>query len=117
FLPRNLVSGSRRAIGSGYEFACRGGSVSLAAWFGSLPLVLWYFHLITPSSVYANLLVVPMAFFILAIALLSVVTAPIAPAVSLIFNNANWALATGVIGLVHSFVQLPASHYYLAQPH
>jgi ComEC/Rec2-related protein len=117
FLPRNLVSGSRRAIGSGYEFACRGGWVSLAAWFGSLPLVLWYFHLITPSSVYANLLVVPMAFFILAIALLSVVTAPIAPAVSLIFNNANWALATGLIGLVHSFVQLPASHYYLAQPH
>jgi competence protein ComEC len=117
FLPRNLVSASRRAIGNGYEFICRGGSVSLAAWFGSLPLILWYFHLITPSSVYANLMVVPIAFFILAIALLSVVTAPIAPAVSVIFNNANWALATSVIALVHSFTQLPVSHYYVTEPH
>lgn len=117
FLPRNLVSASRRAIGSGYEFICRGSSVSLAAWFGSLPLILWYFHLITPSSVYANLVVVPIAFFILAIALLSVVTAPIALAVSIIFNNANWTLATSVIALVHSFAQLPAGHYYVAKPH
>ena len=117
FLPRNLVRASRRAWGSGYEFICRGGSVSLAAWIGSLPLIVWYFHLVTPSSVYANLLVVPIAFFILAIALLSVVTAPITLGVSLIFNNANWALATSVITLVHSFAQLPASHYYLAEPH
>jgi competence protein ComEC len=117
FLPRNLVSASRRAISSSYEFICRGSSVSLAAWFGSLPLILWYFHLITPSSVYANLVVVPIAFFILAIALLSVVTLPIALAVSIIFNNANWTLATSVIALVHSFAQLPASHYYVAKPH
>src|SRR5438477_2120955 len=42
-LPRHLVSALRRAIGNGYEFFCRGGSVSLAAWIGSLPLVFWYF--------------------------------------------------------------------------
>src|SRR5256886_6287886 len=48
FLPRRLVSGFRRLIGVGYEWICRGGSVSLAAWLGSLPLILWYFHLVTP---------------------------------------------------------------------
>src|SRR5881227_3975281 len=46
FLPRNLVSGSRQALGTGYEWICRGGSVSLAAWLGSLPLIFWYFHLV-----------------------------------------------------------------------
>ncbi len=117
FLPRNLVSPSRRAIGTGYEFICRGGSVSLAAWCGSLPLILCYFHLVTPSSVCANLLVVPIAFFILAIALLSVVMAPIALAVSLVLNNANWALATSVIGLVQWIAHLSGSHYYVAEPH
>jgi competence protein ComEC len=117
FLPRNLVSASRLAVGSGFEFICRGGSVSLAAWLGSLPLILWYFHLVTPSSVYANLLVVPIAFFILAIALLSLVAAPLNSALLLIFNNANWSLASAVIALVDWFAQLPGSHYYVAEPH
>ena len=76
FLPSRLVSASRRAIGTCYGFICRGGSVSLAAWIGSLPLIFWYFHLLTPSSLYANLTVVPIAFFILAIALVSIVVAP-----------------------------------------
>src|SRR5437762_3557214 len=116
FLPRRLVSGLRRMIGVGYESICRGGSVSLAAWLGSLPLVLWYFHLITPSSLFANLVVVPIAFFILAIALLSLVAAPIVSGLSLIFNNANWSLATATIAFVQWFAQLPGSHYYVAEP-
>src|SRR5437870_7338226 len=117
FLPRRLVSGLRRMIGVGYESICRGGSVSLAAWLCSVPLVLWYFHLVTPSSLLANLVVVPIAFFILAVALLSLVSAPIASDLSLIFNNANWSLASAVISLVHWFAQLPGSHYYVAEPH
>src|SRR5438270_7589262 len=117
FLPRNLVSGSRRALGTAYKWICRGGSVSLAAWLGSLPLIYWYFHLVTPSSLFANLLVVPIAFFILAIALLSLVAAPIASGLSLIFNNANWSLASAVIAFVQWFAQLPGSHYYVAEPH
>jgi ComEC/Rec2-related protein len=117
FLPARLVSHSRRMVGIGYRWICRGGSVSLAAWLGSLPLVLCYFHLITPSSLYANLIVVPIAFFILAVTLLSLVAAPLNSALSLIFNNANWSLASAVIGLVHWFAQLPVSHYYIAEPH
>ena len=117
FLPKNLVSVPRRAIGRGYDFVCRSASVSLAAWIGSLPLVFWYFHLVTPSSLYANVIVVPIAFFILAVALLSLVSAPLLSGLSLFFNNANWSLASAVIGLVHGFANLPASHYYLAEPH
>jgi competence protein ComEC len=117
FLPRRLVSRLRRMIGVGYEWICRGGSVSLAAWLGSLPLIFWYFHLVTPSSLFANLVVVPIAFFILAIALLSLVVAPIASGLSLIFNNANWSLASAVIAFVQWFAQLPGSHYYVAEPH
>ncbi len=117
FLPRNLLSGRRRALAIGSELICRGGSVSLAAWLGSLPLILWYFHLVTPISLIANLVVVPIAFFILAIALLSILTAPLLPWLSIIFNNANWALARLVLALVHWFAQLPAGHYYVEHPH
>jgi competence protein ComEC len=117
FLPRRLLSLPRRWFGRGFELVCRGGSVSLAAWLGSLLLVIWYFHLVTPISLLANLVVVPIAFFILAIALLSIATAPLFATASIVFNNANWCLARLVLALVHGFAQLPGGHYYVARPH
>jgi ComEC/Rec2-related protein len=117
FLPHSLVRGPRRWMHSGFDWLCGGSSVSLAAWAGSLPLILWYFHLVTPISLFANLVVVPIAFFVIAIALLSLVSAPLLPWLTVIFNNANWALATLVIGVVHLFAQIPGGHFYVEQPH
>ena len=117
FLPRSLLRGLRRWLDSGGEWLCHGTSVSLAAWAGSLPFVLWYFHLVTPISLLANLIVVPIAFFVLAIALLSLLSAPLLPWLAVIFNNANWALATLVIGIVHLFAQIPGGHFYVEHPH
>src|SRR2546428_1239172 len=116
FLPRVLLHGPRRLLHVCFEWVGRGASVSLAAWIGSLPLILWYFYLVTPVSLFANLLVVPIAFFILAIALLSLLSAPLLPWVSVIFNNANWCLARLVLGLVHLFAQIPGGHYYVEHP-
>jgi competence protein ComEC len=116
FLPQSLRSGPRRWMHSSYEWLCRGVSVSLAAWIGSLPFIVWYFHLITPISLLANLAVVPIAFFVLAIALLSLATTPLLPWVALVFNNANWTLATLVIGIVHLFAQIPGGHFYVGEP-
>src|SRR5215831_3567362 len=94
FLPSSLVRGPRRWMHASFDWLCRGSSVSLAAWAGSLPLSLWYFHLVTPISLFANLVVVPLAFCVLAVALLSLLATPVFPWIAVIFNNANWALAT-----------------------
>src|SRR5438874_1700147 len=117
FLPPALLRGPRRWIHSGYEWLCGGAAVSLAAWAGSLPLILWYFHLVTPISLFANLVVVPIAFFVLAIAILSLLSTPLLPWLAVIFNNANWLLATLVIGIVHLFAQIPGGHFYVEHPH
>ncbi len=115
FLPRLLLSRSRRfCITVGRKLG-RGASVSLAAWIGSLLLIYWYFNLITPISLLANLAVVPIAYFVLALAMLSLIAAPISPGLSIIFNNANWLMSRAVLGLVHFFALLPAGHFYL--PH
>src|SRR6266516_7778179 len=89
FLPRTLVRGPRRWIHSSFDWLCRGSSVSLAACAGSLPLILWYFHLVTPISLLANLVVVAIAFFVLAIALLSLLSTPLLPWLAVVINNAN----------------------------
>jgi competence protein ComEC len=117
FLPRSLLRGPRRLVHLGFEWLCRGASVSLAAWIGSLPFILWYFHIVTPISLFANLLVVPIAFFILAIALLSLVATPFLTWLAIVFNNANWLLAQLVLGIVQLFAQIPGGHFYVAQPH
>jgi len=117
FLPRSLLRGPRRWMQASFEWLCRGAGVSLAAWIGSLPLVLWYFHLVTPVSLLANLIVVPIAFFILAIALLSLLSTPLLTGLAVIFNNANWCLAKVVLGTVQILAQVPGGHFYVEHPH
>src|SRR5205809_72373 len=117
FLPRSLLRGPRHCMHVAFEWLCRGASVSLAAWLGSLPFVLWYFHIVTPISLLANLVVVPIAFFILAIALLSLLLTPLLVWPAVIFNNANWFLAQVVLGIVHLLAQVPGGHFYVERPH
>src|SRR5262249_1686642 len=65
-------------------------------------------------SLLANLVVVPIAFFVLAVALVSLLATPLFPWIAVIFNNANWILATLVIGIVDLFAQIPGGHFYVA---
>src|SRR6266511_3055013 len=117
FLPRSLLRGPRRWMHTGFKWLCDGAGVSIAAWVGSLPLVLWYFYIVTPISLVANLIVVPIAFFILAIALLPLLSTPLLPGLALIFNNANWLLAQVVIGIVQFLAHVPGGHFYVEHPH
>ncbi len=117
FLPRSLVSRRRKFFEHGYYWAAGGISVSAAAWIGSLLLIAWYFYLLTPISILANLTVVPAAFCILAVGLLSLVVAPFSTALSLVFNNANWTLAQIILGLVRIFSEVPTGHAYVERPH
>jgi len=117
FLPRGLLGGIPKLTDRAWHGVARGISVSLAAWIGSTPLILPYFHLITPVSLLANLVVVPIAFLVLAVGLLSLLLASFAPALTVIFNNANWSLAWVILGSVQLFARVPAGHFYLERPH
>jgi ComEC/Rec2-related protein len=116
FLPRSLLRGPRHFMHVGLRWLSRGVSVSLAAWIGSLPFILWYFHIVTPISLFANLVVVPIAFFVLAVALLSLISTPLLSWLAIVFNNANWFLARLVLGIVQLFAQIPGGHFYVDQP-
>ena len=117
FLPRSLFSVRRRALNKALTWIARATSVSFAAWVGSLPLMFWYYHLVTLISLVANLVVVPIAFFVLAGALLSIITATFSTWLSIVFNNANWALTKLILAAVHLFAQLPGGHFYVEHPH
>ena len=117
FLPRSLLRGPTRVLDAGFDWTCRGAAVSLAAWIGSTPLIFWNFHLLTPISLLANLVVVPIAFLVLAVAMISLLCAPLLPWLSVIFNHANWLLAHLLLWTVNHFAEVPGGYCYLEPPH
>ena len=116
FLPTSLLSPVQKLWLGSWRTIARGASVSLAAWIGSLPLILPYFYLITPVALFANLAVVPLAFFVLAIGVMSLLVTTVAPWLALIFNNANWTLSAAILAAVQLFARAPAGHVYVEHP-
>ncbi len=116
FLPRSLLSRLQRMWLRAWHTVAGGASVSLAAWIGSLLLILSYFYMITPVSLLANLVVVPLAFGVLAVGLISLVLTPVAPWLALVFNQANWSLTSLILATVALLARAPAAHYYMELP-
>lgn len=113
FLPRKLYTQRQRiAANSGRELAMTLG-VSTAAWLGSLPLTAALFHLLPVLAIPANLLAVPLAFAILAVAMLSLLAGSMSLWLTAVFNNANWGLASLLLAVVQGTAALPGSYVYM----
>ncbi len=84
-------------------------AVSLAAWIGSLPLTVFYFHMVSLSALAANLLVVPLSFLIMATAILSLASGLASAALAAVFNNANLAFTKILLLIIQAAAALPGS--------
>ena len=116
FFPEKLLSPFRRfALKTGQKFSGLV-AVSGAAWTGSLPLTLGYFHLISFSALPANLVAVPLSFGIMAVAMLSLLTGVFSTWLSVVFNQANWLITQALLGAVALCASLPGSFFYIARP-
>lgn len=116
FLPRSLLGPLQRFGLKIWHAITRGASVSMAAWIGSLLLILPYFYLITPVSIFANVAVVPVAFLVMAVGLMSLLASLGATPLALVFNNANWSLASVILAIVNFFAHAPVGHLYVELP-
>jgi len=91
-------------------------SVALAAWVGSLPLIAHYFHLLTPASLLANLLVVPLSGFALMANLGSLAVGWAVPGVASLFNHAAWFFMALMVRLSTEFAALPGGWFRVGTP-
>ena len=89
-LPEELQPRLARHLRRAAGWLSTGLVTSLAAWLGSIPLVAYYFNLFTPSSLVANLIVVPLSSVALAANMASLATGAFAPGASELFNNTAW---------------------------
>jgi competence protein ComEC len=89
-------------------------AVSLAAWIGSLPLTVFYFHMVSLSALVANLLVVPLSFLIMVTAVLALASGVAAAALAAVFNNANLVFTKILLLVIQAASSLPGSFIPIA---
>ena len=91
-------------------------AVVVAAWLGSLPLMLIYFHFVSPLSPFANVAVFPLAFAVLALGVLSLAGSVVWRMLGVWLNNTNWLAAKALILLVRAFDAVPGGSLPIAAP-
>lgn len=113
FLPPALASRSQRA-GKWVRGKMAGlASVSVAAWLGSLPLMWYHFHTVTPAALLANCLLIPLAFICLSLASMSLV-ASLLPFAGWVQTGLNQLCAVTASLMIHSsgwFASLPGATF------
>ena len=90
--------------------------VSFAAWVGSLPLVAYYFHIVTPVSTPANILAVPLCALVLISNLASLLLAGWFPAAAELFNHAGWLIMECIRVSSVWFASWPKAYFYVPAP-
>lgn len=115
FLPPRLIPTWKRmgyGLGGGASLLV---AVSFAAWLATLPLILFYFHLIPVYSIPANLLAVPLSTIVLALAAISMAAGAASGWLATVFNHANFLLAKAVLVIVQTFASLPGASLYVGE--
>ncbi len=88
--------------------------VSLAAWIGSLPLMLGHFQTVTPVGLLANLFLVPISGISIGVSCASLVCAAVgAGGLQMLVNCVNAFLAWLMVFLASWFSSLPLAHFTL----
>lgn len=116
FLPRSLWRWTDRLRHQASGKVAGLVSASISAWIGSIFFTAKYFHLISPSAVLANLLVVPMAALILTEVVFSLLAGTFSTGLAVLFNHANWALVKALLCGVEFFAGLPGGYRYVEMP-
>lgn len=116
FIPRQLWTKWQKRWWESTEAVGGLTAVSLAAWAGSLPLTLLYFHMVSFSALPANLIIVPLAFVIMATATLALFGGVFWGTLAAIFNNANWVFCKLLLVIVQAAAGLPGSFVYVGSP-
>ena len=82
---------------------------------GSAPLTAFHFGLVTPISVLAGLILVPLVYGLLVAALLAVVLAPLAAPLSRAVNRLNGHVANACVLAAEGFAAIPGGHFQIGR--
>jgi competence protein ComEC len=91
-------------------------ATSVAAWLGSIPLIAWYFHMVTPVSLLDNLVIVPLSSLCLASNMGSLVCGTWLSSLTVLFNHCSWFLMACMVQISRWTAALPGAYFYVPPP-
>ena len=115
-LPSELIPRWKRWFGLPLRLTATWLTVSLAAWLGSWPLTAYYFHLFSPVTLLANVLIVPLSSAALASCLGSLLCGAWFSGATILFNNSAWFWMTLMMRISDAATRLPGAWFYVPAP-
>ncbi|MFH1593165.1 MAG: ComEC/Rec2 family competence protein [Candidatus Omnitrophota bacterium] len=116
----SVKSALKRTDPMGRKIRCylvRSISVSLAAWIGLAPLIAYYFSIISPIVVIANLIVVPLLFMVMGSGILFVTLGFISKHLAVLLSESVWFFIHTLISSVKVLESIPFGHFAVKSPH
>ncbi|MDR2463253.1 MAG: ComEC/Rec2 family competence protein [Verrucomicrobiales bacterium] len=113
WIPRRLLSPLRVTADKSCRVICAAAATSVTAWLASLPVLIWNFHMVSPVTPLANMVIVPFAGLVVTVAALSVTLGWLWHWFSLLLNQVNWLALKVMVFAAGFFAQLPGSHFYV----
>ncbi len=104
---------ARRGV---FFYLIRAFSVSLSAWIGIAPLVAFYFNIVTPVAVLANLVVIPCLFLIVSAGISFLIFACLWAPLGAIFAETCWLSLLGLTALTSFIAKIPWGFFHCSRP-
>ncbi len=112
FIPWNVATNAQKRWSNAKHWFAESISVSAAAWIGSLPFMLWHFHLITPVGIIANCILVPLSSGILIVVCVTLILGAGQLAFAqVIVNHIGWLLAKLMFISAAFFQSIPGAYF------
>ena len=115
-LPRELLPRWQRWLHPVLRLLLTSLAVSLSAWCGSWPLTAFYFHLFSPVTLLANLIIVPLSSAALACNLGSLLCGDWFPWATELFNHSGWLWMKLMVDTSVTLTKLPGAFFYVRSP-
>lgn len=112
FLPREVWPRWRLWLAPFLRLVASMLAVSIASWIGSLPLIAYYFNMVTLSSFAANMVAVPLSSVALASTVFSILISPLGP----LFNYFGWVFMWYTIRFTQLCAEIPFGYFYVPKP-
>ena len=109
FLPRSLLTAWQQREFTFWRWIVLLLSCSIAAEIVCEPITAVDFHQVTPISILANLVVVPVSGIMMIVGTIGILASVICTPVAALLNNANWLLAKFLIGFVALLAYQPGA--------